>query len=301
MSNNHQAVSVIHEQQAAVSVTSSSSGFYFDVQKFAHAQRVANMFAQSTMVPEQFRNNIGNCMIALNLADRYRLDPFMVMQKMYVIHGRPGIEAQLAIALINASGKFTPLEFVLTGEGDSRQCVAVATKKSDGQRLTGPAASIKMAKDEGWYSKNGSKWKTMPDLMLTYRSATFFGRIYAPETLLGFATDDEIIDIQPTPAAPRQPAIDVKAIGRGADMSIYRPASTPAPAEKHVADVIDIPPEPVKQAADPEAYDKAIIRLHELSADHQKLIDRFMAGRNPDIMTSDELWGVIDAVEDELK
>ena len=310
------AVSVspqVSEQQVNIS---SSCGFYFDVQKFEHAQRVANMFAQSSMVPEQFRGNIGNCMIALNLADRFRLDPFMVMQKMYIVHGKPGIEAQLAIALINASGRFTPLEFSITGEGDNRQCVATAVKKSDGKKLTGPAVSIKMAKDEGWYNKPGSKWKTLPDLMLTYRAATFFGRIYSPEALLGFATDDEIIDIT-APASAREPVkpLDVRTISKPADMSIYKAKSVPVtPPEPPVMDIeASAAHEPEQdKSTSPEKdnshnmehsddrKEKALIRLNELSEAHRRTVEKHLSGRNPDNMSVDELWGVIDAMEDAL-
>ena len=55
--------------------------------------------------------------------------------------------------------------------------------------------TIAMAKAEGWYSKTGSKWQTMPEQMLRYRSAAFFVRAYAPEISLGIATDDEARDI----------------------------------------------------------------------------------------------------------
>jgi hypothetical protein len=52
-----------------------------------------------------------------------------------------------------------------------------------------------MAKAEGWYSKNGSKWQTMPDQMLRYRAASFFVRSYAPELSLGIHTEHEVADI----------------------------------------------------------------------------------------------------------
>jgi hypothetical protein len=51
-----------------------------------------------------------------------------------------------------------------------------------------------MAKAEGWYAKNGSKWQTMPEQMLRYRAASFFVRAYAPELSLGLATREEIED-----------------------------------------------------------------------------------------------------------
>jgi hypothetical protein len=51
-----------------------------------------------------------------------------------------------------------------------------------------------MANAEGWTSKNGSKWKTMPEVMLRYRAASFFARMNCPEISMGIYTSDEIID-----------------------------------------------------------------------------------------------------------
>jgi len=56
---------------------------------------------------------------------------------------------------------------------------------------------MQMAKDEGWLGKQGSKWKTMPELMLMYRAAAFFGRLYAPDVTMGMQTTQEIADIEP--------------------------------------------------------------------------------------------------------
>jgi hypothetical protein len=146
------------------------------------------------MVPEHFRENIGNCVIALNYAHRAGIDPFMAMQKMYIIHGKPAVETQLQIALFNKGGRFSPLKYKISGTGDARECVAIAKDLESGETIEGPPVSIKMAKDEGWYSKNGSKWKTLPELMLRYRAAAFFIRLYAPETTLGLHTPEELMD-----------------------------------------------------------------------------------------------------------
>ena len=173
-----------------------------NVESFEHAWRVGGVLASSTLVPEHFRNNVGNCVIALNYAHRVSLDPFLVMQKMYVIKGKPAIEAQLQIALFNNSTRFSTLRYKFSGELDSRKCVAFAQDLSTNEVLYGPEVSIQMSKDEGWYQKNGSKWKTLPDLMLRYRSASFFIKTYAPETTFGMNTKDEaedsdIIDVTP--------------------------------------------------------------------------------------------------------
>lgn len=39
-----------------------------------------------------------------------------------------------------------------------------------------------------------SKWKTMPQIMLRYRAASFFARMNCPELTLGFYTQEEVID-----------------------------------------------------------------------------------------------------------
>ncbi len=182
-------------------VIAPKTDLFFDIQIFEHIQRVAKVFATSTMVPVQFQNNIGNCIIALNLAARFKSDPFMVMQNMYVVHGRPGIEAKLVIALINATGRFTPLQYKYEGEKDNRSCYAYATKKADNELLEGPKVSIQMAKAEGWWSKKDkhgnetSKWQSLPELMLAYRAADFARLLYCPEVTLGMQTREELQDV----------------------------------------------------------------------------------------------------------
>ena len=56
---------------------------------------------------------------------------------------------------------------------------------------------MNMAKAEGWVDKNGSKWKTMPELMRRYRAASFFCRQFAPEVSMGMQSTEEILDITP--------------------------------------------------------------------------------------------------------
>ncbi|MDD4273393.1 MAG: hypothetical protein PHG14_06665 [Desulfobacter postgatei] len=188
---------------------------FFDATKFEFAQRVSKMLSTATMVPEHFRNNLGNCVIALNYAHRMGIDPFMAMQKMYVIHGKPALETQLQIALFNQGGRFSALKYKMSGSGDAQQCVAYATDLATKEVIEGPPVSIAMAKSEGWYSKSGSKWKTLPELMLRYRAAAFFIRLYAPETTMGLHTPEELYDsgevIDVTPVQDAQQEIDTRA------------------------------------------------------------------------------------------
>jgi hypothetical protein len=167
----------------------------FSVQTFEHAQRVAKMLATSSLIPKEYQGNIQNTMIALEMANRIGASPLMVMQNLYIVHGKPSWSSSFIIAALNSCNRFSPLRFEMSGEGDTRACYAWAYEKSTEEKIEGPTVTMKMAKAEGWLDKNGSKWKTMPELMLRYRSAAFFGRLYAPEIMMGMQTQEEVIDI----------------------------------------------------------------------------------------------------------
>jgi len=184
---------VVKSNETEMAIVPAAGSLFLDVALFEHAQRVGNLLSSSNMVPDHFRNNIGNCVIALNLSKRWDADVFMVMQNMYIVHGRPGIESKLAIALVNATGKFTPIQYRFNA--DKTACTAYAKNTKTGELCEGVEVTIKMAKDEGWFSKKGSKWQTMPTLMLQYRSAMFFARAYCPEALLGMQSREELQDV----------------------------------------------------------------------------------------------------------
>ena len=161
-----------------------------------------------------------NCVVALNMALRMGADPLMVMQNLYVIEGRPSWSSQFIIASLNSCGRFSPLRFDLSEPGKTEDltysatfwkegkkvteqrkakirhqtCTAWVIEKETGERLNGPTLSMQMAIDEGWQTKNGSKWLTMPEVMLRYRAASMLGRPYAPELLMGLQSREEIED-----------------------------------------------------------------------------------------------------------
>lgn len=186
------------EMSAAQDASQSIQFGFTDSAGFAMMQRAAQLLAASTLVPQQFRGNISDCVIAVEMARRLGASPLAVMQSIYIVHGRPSWSAQFIIACLNASGRFSPLRFEMRGEDASRACVAWATDLATGDRLDGPEVSIAMAKAEGWYDRKGkdgsaaSKWPTMPELMLRYRAATFFGRLYASDIMMGMQTREEL-------------------------------------------------------------------------------------------------------------
>jgi hypothetical protein len=185
------------------SIANAAEAVGFDSGKsFLHLQRVAAMFANSSMVPKQYQGNIPNCCIAINLARRLKADELMVMQNLYIVYGRPGWSSKFKIAMFNQTGRFTPVSYQFFGTKgkDEWGCRAVCTNRETGEAITGPEITIALAKAEGWYDKKGkdgqpaSKWPTMPELMLRYRSAAWMIDTTAPELTMGIGTVEEHID-----------------------------------------------------------------------------------------------------------
>ncbi len=169
---------------------------------------MAKALTSSSIVPAAYQGNIPNALIAMEVASRIGCSVLMVMQNLDVIHGNPSFRSKFLIATVNTCGRFSPLRYRFEGEPgtDEWGCRCVATDLESGDELVGPLVSIGMAKAEKWYQKSGSKWQTMPELMLQYRSAAFWSRVYAPELSMGMHTTDEVVDAglgtpPPSPAA----------------------------------------------------------------------------------------------------
>jgi hypothetical protein len=166
-------------------------------QLFELQQRRAQIYAKSSLVPKDYQNNIGNVLIAENMAKRMGADVLMVMQNLYVVHGRPSWSAQFLIACFNSCGRFAAIKYRFDGKPGTEEwgCVAHTVEKSTGEVIEGTRISLGMAKREGWSTKAGSKWVTMPEQMLRYRAATFLIRATAPEIAMGLMTADESSDL----------------------------------------------------------------------------------------------------------
>lgn len=187
------------EQQQTIPETEQQKPLKQEQPDFGVNMRNAELLANSTIVPESFKGNPGNCLIALGLAKRMNMHVTMIMQNIVLVKGKPSWPGQFIIAIVNASGRFDDmLRFDMKGEGDTLECSAYTTRNGD--IIRGTKITMAMAKGEGWL--NNQKWKTMPEQMIQYRSATFFGRLYCPDLLNGMLTLEEQEDID-GPAIPR--------------------------------------------------------------------------------------------------
>lgn len=203
---------VVKEENTAI-----SANILSDYQAFENAQRMAKMLMQSKLIPVNFQNNLPDCLVALEIAQRTNNSPFVVMQNLNVIQGTPRWSSKYVAAAL-AQSKVTNIRYELVSKGMKKVeatifewddvsrrkiakkiieniedivCCVVAKDRKTGEELKGPEVSITMAVLEGWYSKSGSKWKTMPDIMLRYRAITFFANAYYPDLMIGLSTEDE--------------------------------------------------------------------------------------------------------------
>lgn len=201
-----------------------------ELKRFETLQRMGQMYAQSTIVPDTYKGSVPNCAIALDMATRMNANPVMVMQNLYIVHGNPAWSSKFLIATINTCGRFKTLryrfyedgtigkvdywdsEWVEEGNRKTKKnvkktfdgskipnlvCVAYTTEVGSDEMLESTPVSCRMAVEEGWWTKNQSKWPTMTRMMLTYRAAAFWQRMYAPEISMGFMTQEEVEDVAP--------------------------------------------------------------------------------------------------------
>ena len=180
----------------------SESSIYLKDSAFEMAQRQARSLAASSLVPPEYQGEkgMGNCIVALDIAKRMNVSPLTVMQNLNIVHNRPSWSSAWIIAQIQGCGKFLDFDYEVTGKGVDMQCYCTAKRTSDKKLVKGSVVSIKMAQAEGW--TRNAKWRNMPEQMLKYRAATFFGRQYIPDLLLGVQTSEEIVDITPLDVTP---------------------------------------------------------------------------------------------------
>ena len=206
--------------------------------------RHGKMISQSTMIPERYRGNEGDCTIAIEVSMRLGCSWLAVMQHMYVVHGIPAMDAALATALTNTSGLFVdPIEFEVEGtdpKGKDYRVRGYATRESTGKTLYGPWIDWPLVRGERWDAKDGSKWKTMPDQMFHYRAASWFQRRFCPEVTMGMLTPDEIEDM------PERKRVESRTVARGVEGVKERLKKNAEAASKPAVD----PEPPVEQSAD---------------------------------------------------
>lgn len=167
-----------------------------DLQMFETTQRMAKLLSVSNIAPQNYRGNIADCVIAIDMANRMGVSPLTIMQNSQIVYGNFSWKGTACKAMIDSCGKYTKTRYVEVGErGKDSWGFYLEAIDKDGEVIKGIPVTMEMAKKEKWYDKSGSKWQTMPELMMKYRASAFFMRTECASLAMGFLTTEENEDI----------------------------------------------------------------------------------------------------------
>jgi len=265
--------------------------------EFALLQRKGQAIAASDIIPANFQGNLANCLIAMEMAQRLNTGELEIMQNLYVIHGRPSFSASYLIAKVNNSSILKGrLKFEMVGEAgtDDYGCFAYGTDSDTDEKLSGTVITVRMAKNQGWWGKKGSKWPDMTDQMLQYRAASFWSRVYAPDATMGMHTVEEVQEIQEKEINPvgHQQLDSVQTMLAKAKASLEdEPEKRPVPEAQDIGElVVSIETAPVET---PAPKKKATRKHSPAYTDIMRLIDTANTSADLDAVVSLGGWDLL--------
>lgn len=166
-----------------------------EVKRFELEQRRATALSKSAFFPNALKNDVASAVIIYDLANRMNISVMEVAQSIFIIYNKPSFETKFLVARLNDSGKIKgSLRTVMSDDKKSAYCEATCSVTNE--ILKGMTYTLDIAKAEGLVDKQGSKWKTMPELMLRYRAQSNFINEFFPEIKFGCKTKEEIEDVE---------------------------------------------------------------------------------------------------------
>jgi hypothetical protein len=177
--------------ELALAPQASAGGLDLSPRNFEEAWRMAEILADSDMVPKDFKGKPGNCLIAMQWGSEVGLKALQALQNIAVINGRPALWGDAVIALARSS----PLcEFIIESDDGT---TATCRVKRRGEPEQSRTFSMDDAKTAGLLNKTGP-WTQYPKRMRQMRARAFALRDVFPDALRGLAVAEELLD------APRE-------------------------------------------------------------------------------------------------
>ena len=165
------------------------------------AMRLAEMMATAKLVPVALQKSPADCLMVIQQAIRWEMDPFAVAQECSVIQGKLMHSGKLVAAVVNARGNLTNrLSFSYEGEGDNRTITVTGHLQGEPSPRT---VTVRLAD-----AKTSNKvWQTQPDQQLMYHGTRVWARRHTPELMLGVYSEEELDD-EPTRRPAKLPPHD---------------------------------------------------------------------------------------------
>lgn len=168
-------------------VVESKQIFSLAPQTFDQAVTMANMLAESDLVPKDFKGKAGNCMIAMQWGAEIGLQPLQAMQNIAVINGRPSLWGDAVIALARSS---PACEYIIESQTATEATCRVKRRGEPEQVRTFGMVDAKLA---GLAGKSGP-WTQYPKRMMQMRARAFAIRDVFPDVLKGLPIAEEVMD-----------------------------------------------------------------------------------------------------------
>lgn len=195
-------------------IAKTSGGFDLQPRDMDQAMRLAEMLANSGMVPKQYISNPQGTLVAMMMGNEIGLNPLQSLQNIAVINGKPSIYADALLALVQNHPKFGGHEESF----DEKTMTAYCTvwRKGD-QKKHEVSFSQSDAQQAGLWGKQGP-WTTYPKRMLMWRARGYALRDKFADALGGLITVEEARDIpeqdmgqvqrHEQPKEPARPALE---------------------------------------------------------------------------------------------
>jgi hypothetical protein len=149
------------------------------------AMKLAEMMAGAKLVPAALQQSPADCLMVIQQAVRWQMDPFAVAQECSVIQGKLMHSGKLVAAVVNARGNLVErLSFDYAGQGEHRT-ITVSGK------LHGESAARTVSVRLGDAKTNNKVWQTQPDQQLMYHGVRVWARRHTPELMLGVWSPEE--------------------------------------------------------------------------------------------------------------
>lgn len=162
-------------------------------------ERMANMLAESTLVPYKLRGKPGDIGVILLAAREYGIPPLMALSKLPVVNGTPAPMGELMVALILRAGH--RIRVTVDGEGGPwEDLVAVCTSRRTGddedyvlrftwrEAVTAGLVALRDGKPHARDDKDRPlPWEQYTVNMLRWRAVANAGRLRFPDVLLGLS------------------------------------------------------------------------------------------------------------------
>ncbi len=204
-------------QQPQRLISQDDTVIVLDTARWEQMQRIARAMCLASLMPDHLRGKSveegqANCLLVVNQALRWGMDPFAVAPCTYSVRGKLGFEGKLVAAVVNARAglrtKLAPVYNAKSGDGfaaviyGSREAIPAEAyellrKYAEDEHRASLNRLAELGVMAVRVSVNQSKtdnqmWGKDPEQKLFYCGATKWARRHCPELMLGVLTDDDL-------------------------------------------------------------------------------------------------------------